>query len=241
MRTTCQGKLMLNKFAQVRTGESNSICISDIEHAEYHMVHKLIELTKWLTLPAPFSSVDAGEAWVWGDFFAVLQTQPKLVGETLEALTGKAGSAPKTMEYPFAMSVFYHKSRNPHGPSSRPILVIGLERADYSAAAKLLGMDMPDLRPSAAPIMVGIFTGESHLNLGVFDGYVSIDTARSRFFKIMGEQLGLIGVPKQIGVIADVFGHPDTGYPSAPTRKNTGCLGLILTLAVLLAAISFFM
>lgn len=205
------------------------------------MVQKLIELTKWLTLPAPFSSVDAGEAWVWGDFFAVLQKQPKLVGETLAALTGKVGGMPKTMEYPFAMSVFYHKSRNPHGPSSRPILVIGLERADYSAAAKLMGMEMPELGQSSAPIMVGVFTADCHLNLGSFDGYISIDTARNRFFQIMGEHLGLSGRPIQIGVIADVFGHPDTGWPTAPKKKNAGCLGSILTFTAVLSVIYFFM
>ena len=55
-------------------------------------VFALLELTKWPTLPAPWSSVDAGETWVWRDFFPTFQKKPKtVINLTMEMEGKKAG------------------------------------------------------------------------------------------------------------------------------------------------------
>ena len=52
----------------------------------------LLELTKWPNLPAPWSSVDSGETWVWGDFFLIFQKKPKSrLDSTMGARAKKAG------------------------------------------------------------------------------------------------------------------------------------------------------
>jgi hypothetical protein len=53
-------------------------------------VFALLELTKWPTLPAPWSSVDNGETWGWGDFFLTFQKKPKTVLDlTMEMQGGR--------------------------------------------------------------------------------------------------------------------------------------------------------
>lgn len=58
------------------------------------MPHDLIDLTKWPSMPAPWSSVDPGEAWVWGDYVALIQTGPSPVADFVAQLSG-ARIAPK--------------------------------------------------------------------------------------------------------------------------------------------------
>ena len=79
------------------------------------MTVELINLTDWPTMPAPMQSPDAGEAWVWGDFVAILQRKPTLMGQAMQAMAGKQVTQAQTMEYPYAMMVFYNKAKNPHG------------------------------------------------------------------------------------------------------------------------------
>jgi len=76
-----------------------------------------LELTKWPTLPDPWSSVDAGETWVWGDFFLTFQKKPKTVLDLIMEMQGKKAEY-RGMTYHYAMSVFYRIDRNPHGPST---------------------------------------------------------------------------------------------------------------------------
>lgn len=55
-------------------------------------VFSLLELTKWPTLPAPWSSIDGGETWVWGDFFVSFQKKPKTVLELTMEMQAKKPS-----------------------------------------------------------------------------------------------------------------------------------------------------
>jgi hypothetical protein len=48
------------------------------------MEHKKFELLAMLEMPslsAPWSSVDSGETWIWGDFFLTFQKKPKIMYE----------------------------------------------------------------------------------------------------------------------------------------------------------------
>lgn len=209
------------------------------------MKPELIELTKWPTMPAPMQSSDAGEAWVWGDFFATLQKNPMLMSQGIQAMLGKQVTKSPPMAYPYAMTVFYNKAKNPHGPSSRPVLCVGIEQADYGALAALLGSEAANLPQIAqgtkGPLMIGIFSGEGRLNLGEFDGFVTADTARECFFNVIRSQLGLTGDPVRIGTIKDVYGHPDTGWPAdsglAGASKKSGCTAVLASFAVLVILI----
>jgi hypothetical protein len=173
-----------------------------------------------------------------GDFFATLQKNPMLVGQGIDAILGKQLTKPPAMAYPYAMTVFYNKAKNPHGPSSRPVLCVGLEQADYGALGALLGVNLPQAKGS---LMVGVFSASGRINLGNFDGFVTADSARECFFKVIRSQLGLSGEPTRIGTIKDVYGHPNTGWPAdgrpKDATKNSGCLGLIVSIVALVILI----
>lgn len=53
------------------------------------MAFELISLMAWPSMPAPFSSSDQGEAWVWSDFVVLLQTKPILVAKMLNKMAGQ--------------------------------------------------------------------------------------------------------------------------------------------------------
>jgi len=193
-------------------------------------VFALLELTKWPTLPAPWSSVDAGETWVWGDFFLTFQKKPKTVLDLTMEMQGKKAEY-RGMTYHYAMSVFYRIDRNPHGPSHRPIMTVALEQADMGMLAKMLGSEAGELLQAEGgskmgPLMIGLFTGETRLNLGDYEGDTSSQAVKRRFFEILARQLGVSGQPKMIGDLAQAHGHPETGLPAK--KKNSGCAPVIL-------------
>ena len=202
---------------------------------------QLIELTKWANMPAPWSSIDPGEAWVWGDYVALLQTKPILVAEMMKEMTGQKGIGAPPIQYPFAMTVFYRKDRNPHGPSSRPVLVATLECMDYAAAAKMMGVQGLDLSGMGltgdAPVVQGLFTAETRLNLGDFQGELNRDSARRYFLSLIKRHLSLEGEPVKIGTIADVHGHPNTGWPVQEKKKSAGCLSVLAALVVIITPV----
>jgi hypothetical protein len=76
------------------------------------------------------------------------------------------------------------------------------------------------------PLMIGLFTGETRLNLGDYEGDTSPQSVKRRFFEILGRQLGVSGQPKMIGDLAQAHGHPETGLPAK--KKNSGCAPVIL-------------
>ncbi len=111
--------------------------------APQNPVFALLGLTKWPTLPDPWSSVDADETWVWGYFFLTFQKKPKTVLDLTMEMQGKKAEY-RGMTYHYAMSVLYCIERNPHGPSHRPIKTIALEQADMGMLAKMLGSEAGD-------------------------------------------------------------------------------------------------
>lgn len=190
----------------------------------------LLDLTKWPTLPAPWSSVDDGETWVWGDFFLTFQKKPKTVVELTMEMQGKKAEY-RGITYHYAISVFYRIDRNPHGPSHSPIMTIALEQADMSMLVKMFGSESGELLQAEGgnkmgPLMIGLFTGETRLNLGKYEGETSPQAVKQRLFEILSQHLGVCGQPKMIGDLAQAHGHPETGLPSK--KKNSGCAPVIL-------------
>jgi hypothetical protein len=193
------------------------------------MAHELIELVNWPSMPSPWDSIDEGEAWVWGDFVMLLQTKPMLVAEMLNEMTGKKNTKKPPLNYPYALTVYYRKDRNPHGPSSRSIMAATLEIADYSALGKLLGQNIQNNGPQE--VVKGLFTANQRYNLGNYDGKLDKESVRTYFFSLMRKQLSLSGEPKKIGKISDIHGHPETGWP-AKEKKSSGCFSLFVTLSI---------
>lgn len=186
-------------------------------------VFALLELTKWPTLPAPWSSVDTGETWVWGYFFLIFQKKPKTVLDLTIEMQGKKAEY-RGMTYHSAMSVFYRIDRNPHGPSHRPIMTVALEQADMDMLAKKLGNEAGELLQAEGdskmgPLMIGLFTGETRLNLGDYEGDTSSQAVKRRFFEKLGQQLGVSGQPKMISDLTQA--HEGTRKRSYPQRRKT--------------------
>lgn len=129
------------------------------------------------------------------------------------------------MTYHYAMSVFYRIDKNFHGPSHRPIMTVTLEQADIGMLAKMLGSEAGDLQAEGGskmrPLMIGLFTGETRLNLGEYEGDTGPQAVKGRFFDILGRQLGVSGQSKMIGDLEMAYGHPETRLPAK--KKNSGC------------------
>ena len=96
-------------------------------------------------MAAPWSSQDEGETWIWDKFFGTIQKLPQSVADGIMAMTGKENPLPGGMVYHYAMTIFYNKNKNPHGPSSIPVLSIGIEQLQMEGNS----MNMP--------IMIGLF------------------------------------------------------------------------------------
>lgn len=185
-------------------------------------------------MPAPLSSTSPGEAWVWGDYVLVLQTHPKTVLDIMNEMTGKPAEDDKDLDYPFAVTVYYRKDRNPHGPSSQPILVVGLEQMDYAKVMAKMGMDSGELAsiPSGlGPPVLGVFTASSHLNMGGYEGTLEIDSVRQRLFSVIADHFHPAGEAVRIGPISAIHGHPDTGWPAQ--KKKGGCMSALVALLLL--------
>jgi hypothetical protein len=218
------------------------------------MTPDLIPLTKFPTIPAPLQSSDAGESWVWGNFVLILQKNPITLAEVFNAMSPQKTFQPPPVQYPYAMSVFYRPDKNPHGQSKCPVMVSTLERMDYAKVReRMLQMGMLKKTPvsgsdSNSPTVFGVFNSNSRKNLGNFEGELTLESVRNDFFQIIGRELALDGEPKRIGVIKDIYGHPDTGWPSekeatsSATNKNTkGCLSVIAIGGLMAASILVFL
>lgn len=208
------------------------------------MKHELIALSEFPSMPAPWSSMDAGEAWVWGDYVAILQTKPICVAEMLSKMTGVKDIPITPVEYPYAMTVFYRKDRNPHGSSSRPILVATLEQIDYRNAAKMMGVRETEMLSSLGlaetpPVVQGLFEAGTRYNLGNYDGDLTRNSARQYFLNLVGRTLSPEGEPVKIGAISDVHGHPNTGFPAQDRKSPKGCLSVVaIALLVVVSLVS---
>lgn len=187
------------------------------------MIFELINLTDWPSMPVPLHSKDSGEAWVWDDFFAVLQKEPIVISQAMQAMTGTTVTQ-SPIDYPYAMTVFYKIDKNLHGPSNRPVLCVALEQpnlAGISAMPSGVSKVIQDLGGgSSMSMMIGVFTGASRMNLGVYRGPITVEAARDHLFEIVRQHLNLQGDPVRIGTIDTVYGHPDTGWPARESKDQ---------------------
>ena len=62
--------------------------------------------------------------------------------------------------------------------------------------------------------MFGMFRGESHFNLGEYDGDKTSNIVKDILIDIIKTKLNLTGEPKIIGNFEQAWGHPETGLPT---------------------------
>ena len=184
---------------------------------ERDKVFALLNTAETPTQPALWISTDAGETWVWGDFFMMLQKEPVTVKENL---CKEAGLPTPDMGlfYPYVMTALYRLDRNPHGPSFRPVAVATLEQSDQDSFRDFMAALGAKTSSSGGgkwgPPFLCMFTPDRHLNYGRYQGDIDDrETVRAHFFAMLGEYLGLDGQPRMIGTMAQAPGHPETGLP----------------------------
>jgi hypothetical protein len=220
-----------------------------------------INLTKWPTMPAPWLSEDAGETWIWGDFFLTFQKNPKPV---IVLLSGN--SQYKAMTYHYAMTVFYRLEKNPAGRSQRPIMVIAIEQSNIEELKKMLGdkgKDIPLFEggKEIGPPMIGLFISDKRENLGEYEGEISPEPVKKLFFEILRKKLGekqkphgkwigkahyllagrmgVSGEPRLIGNMNKAHGHKETGLPSR-NRRLVSVLKVLLMVGIFVVGIWMF-
>jgi hypothetical protein len=170
--------------------------------------------------PAPLNSQDEGESWVWGNYFAVLQTAPLTVYEVVCQQKKEKIPLPPSIRYAFALSVYYQNSKSPHGMTTRPLLIAALAKVDDESGTA-----------------VRMIRGSVNMNRGMFQGPITRERARERLFSEIARALSLEGEPMKIGSIEEIHGHPNTGWPARKTKKSSGCLNLLLLTLALLSCV----
>ena len=174
------------------------------------MKYELIELQKFPSMAAPWSSQDEGETWIWDCYFGTIQKHPPSIASLIRKKIGEQEPQSGCIIYYYAMTIFYNKDKNPHGRSSRPILSVGIEQFQMKEGAKNIHM----------PLKLGIFRSASRSNLGNYNGTLSIDDVRQNFFDVWKSELRLRGEPQKIGRIMDAYGHPRTGWESQEVGES---------------------
>jgi hypothetical protein len=144
--------------------------------------YSMISLTQNPSMAAPWSGDGPGEGWKWGDFYITVQTRPVTQSEFMAGKMGGKVEPWEGLEYLYSATVFRDPEKNEHGKSSRPVLVIAVEKSDFGT-------------------MVGVFDGDVRSNLGEYTGRLDVDSARATFFDFIGKRFALEGQPERLGTI----------------------------------------
>jgi hypothetical protein len=184
------------------------------------MTHPLIDLFAMPTLPMAFSSVirnlpvpftrkltkrpKNGCLLANDEFYVVFETYPLAVKQMTQMI-GEQQIDPIPVEYLYAASVFYRKSRNPHGPSSRPIYVFCLEYTEFTCDMRSRGLwDTLTGKPKhPAEVFSAVFFADGRTNHGKVPNDFTDASAREYLMLGVCERLGLTrGDFREIGPLS---------------------------------------
>ena len=136
------------------------------------MEHPLISLMDTPSLPVAFSSKlrnrdPKGCILANDEFYVVFESYPLVVKQMAQLMSEQRFDL-IPIEYLYAASVFYRKSRNPHGPSSRPIYTFCLEYTEFTCAMKPRGLwdSISGKAKEPAEVFFAYFQGRGRVNLG---------------------------------------------------------------------------
>lgn len=166
------------------------------------MEHPLISLMDTPSLPIAFSSSrrnpdPKGRILASDDFYVVFESYPLVVKQMAQLMSEKRFDL-IPIEYLYAASVFYRKSRNPHGPSARPIYAFCLEYTEFTCAMKPRGLwDALSGKPKEpAEVFFAYFHGRGRVNLGKLP---------NNFTEASALDILLTGICERLGVGRSAF------------------------------------
>jgi hypothetical protein len=183
-------------------------------------MHELIKLTEWGTLPVAYSSylhrgglAQRGRVMVSQDYYVVFEPRPCTLSQVMtvreEIKARKQVQLPESgIEYLYDATVYYRKSRNPHGPSSRPIFVFCLEYSDFSC--EMAPQTEAEIKAGKAKVptqvFVAYFHGKGRNNAGLVRNDFTDDSA---FDLLMASACTVLGLTRDdfrhLGTLA--YGH----------------------------------
>lgn len=174
---------------------------------------ELLSLSTFPTMPLSWAGNPAtSQLLAWGDFYLVFAVDAPPIGAIADP------SLAKLMQYPYSLTAFYHRDKNPHGPSARPVFSCTIEKS-----------------PVADRIM-GVFVGGHRIQAGHYSGPMEPEAALRALSDLAREHLGVSGEPDHIGRIIEAAGHPSTGIPQnenlgggkTTQQPSPGCLLMLL-------------
>lgn len=183
-------------------------------------MHELIKLNEWGTLPVAYSSchhrgglAQRGRVLVSQDYYLVFEPRPCTVNQLLAVkqamLAGKVVPLPPSgIEYLYTASVYYRKSRNPHGPFLQPIFVFCLEYSELSCEmAPQTEAEIKAGKPKVpTQVFVAYFHGKGRNNAGLVRNDFTDDSA---FDLLIASACTVLGLTRddfrQLGTLA--YGH----------------------------------
>ncbi len=179
------------------------------------MPHELISLMNSPTLPVAFSSrmrggAPRGRLLAGDEYYVVFEHRPLTVLQMTKVLTEK--TIPEVpIHYLYVASVFYRKSRNPHGPSSRPILAFCLEYTEFTCAMKPQGFwaSLTGAAKEPAEVFSAVFFPGGRANMGTVPNHFTDESAKEF---LVGEACRRLQLPR--GALRDV--GPITLGPECP-------------------------
>lgn len=145
-----------------------------------------------------------GRIYVGSDYAVVIDQNPFCFAETemFRRVFGAPAIPPEMMiRYTYSAALLYRKSRNPHGPSIRPIFVAALEHSKNSCnyeSEGLMGWITGESRPTE--VVVGEFKPGSHLNRGHVKNAFDDDSAADYL----------------IGLVVNFLGNPQIDFRIKP-------------------------
>lgn len=162
------------------------------------MKHELIAHLQAPSVPMAFSSVlrPGTEGWIYrsDQFVIVVEEQPICAMQSMQMMTSGSRQIPDCdMHYLAAASVFYRKSCNPHGPSSRPIFVVALEHSHFSTEYEPIGFfgKLRGSKPRPKSVFVGVFAADGRRNLGSRTNDFTRESAKEFLLGLGASTVGL--------------------------------------------------
>lgn len=143
-----------------------------------------------------FSSLKNGSASVdilhSGPLFAVFEENPVNLMNAMEDMQGRARTR-IPFEHPYSLGVYYRKSLNPHGPSTRPVFIATFEFSPMtcrSTGGGLWGALTGDRRRPAEVYLIGN-TPSGRINEGMHEFNFDSNEACDRLAEFVAEKMGL--------------------------------------------------
>lgn len=161
------------------------------------MSHELISVIGTPTLPSP------GSSWIRGnysrgrilasqDHYAFFEYRPLTVRQMNKHFLNQ--SVPHDpLQFLYTLVVYYRKSRNPHGPSARPIFAFCLEYSVISCAMKPQGFwaKLTGTEKEPAEVFYTVFCGRLRENHGTVQNHFTDESAKQYLLEEACESLML--------------------------------------------------